>query len=78
MTWEEEENYYMTAEDMSVAGELFGMRYVDGGAPNGCIEIYIEDDETFYRKITVNHVWLDDLISIATQMKKKVDNGEIV
>ena len=73
MTWEEQENYHVKADELDVAGDMFGMRLVDVCAPNGLVEIYIEDDETYFRKVTVNRVWLDDLIRVANAMKELIE-----
>ncbi len=58
--------------DMDVIRNLFGIRFVPGGAPEGCFELYIEDDENYHYKLTANNVWLDDLIATAKAAKEKV------
>ena len=70
MTWEEQENTMCKAEELDVAGAQFGMRLVPGGAPEGLIELFSEDDETYFMKQRFNHVWLSDLIRVASDMKE--------
>ncbi len=62
----------LRAEDMDVRRKLFGMRLVDGGSPDGIVELYIEDDENFFLKASFNYLWLDDLIDVATEMNGMV------
>lgn len=50
----------MRREDMDEAGELFGVRFIDGGS-NGLIELYIEDDGYWHHKVTFDRAWVSDL-----------------
>ena len=52
----------LRAHDMDVVGSCFGLRFVNGGGPNGMVELYVEDDEWFHYKESFNHVWLGDLL----------------
>lgn len=47
--------------DMDVVGSCFGIRFIDGGLPNGLFELYIEDDENWHFKCSANNFWLNDL-----------------
>ncbi len=58
-------------EDMDVVGALFGMRKVPGGAPDGLIELYIEDDENYLYQCSFNHLWLADLSITSLRMKEQ-------
>lgn len=61
----------LTADDMNVVGECFGLRFVTGGAPEGIVELYIEDDENFFLKTSFNHFWFDDLLQVVQKGKQE-------
>ena len=60
----------MRREDMDEAGELFGVRFVDGGS-NGLIELYIEDDGYWHFVTTFDRYWLRDLEAVIRTAKEK-------
>lgn len=46
-----------------VAGELFGLRIVNG-CSNGCAEIWVEDDGNWHFKMRFDRSWLKDLADV--------------
>ena len=68
----------MRASEMDIVRKLFAIRFVSGGAPDGCFELYIEDDEWYSEpKFTVNNFWIDDLIAVAKAAKEKIEKGQV-
>ena len=64
----------LSKEDMDIVGGLFGIRFVSGGSPEGCFELFIEDDGHYHRHLTANNFWLEDLITVAQNaLVKKFD-----
>jgi hypothetical protein len=57
----------MRKEDLDIVGKLFGIRFIPGGSPEGCFELYVEDDERYYHKLTVNNFWLKDLQAVVKE-----------
>ena len=57
--------------EMDVIGQCFGLRFVTGGAPEGIVELYIEDDENFFFKVSFNHFWFDDLMQVLQKGKEE-------
>lgn len=51
----------LKASDLNVVKSQFGIRFVEGGAPNGLFELYTEDDENWHFVTTANCLWLCDL-----------------
>ncbi len=51
-------------EDLDIVGKLFGIKFSDGGAPNGLVHLYIEDDENYFHKVTFNRYWINDLKNV--------------
>lgn len=60
----------LRADDMDVVGSLFGLRFVEGGLPNGLVELYVEDDEYYHYKTQFNHFWLNDLAMVVEIAKE--------
>jgi len=54
----------LKASDLDIVGKLFGLRFVDG-CSNGCVELYIEDDENWHYKMRFDRSWLADLAKLA-------------
>lgn len=57
--------------ELDIAGNCFGIRFVDGGSPNGLFEIYIEDDENWHYKCCANNLWLKDLAAVVDKAIKE-------
>lgn len=55
--------------ELDVVGSCFGLRFIPGGAPDGLIELYVEDDENWLYKTTFNHFWLNDLEKVLIEAK---------
>ena len=60
----------MKREDMDIVGSCFALRFIKGGSPDGCLELYIEDDESYHLKTSFNHLWLNDLATVVEKAKK--------
>lgn len=48
------------AGELHIVGGLFAVRFIDG-CSNGCVELFVEDDEWYHRKLTFDRNWLSDL-----------------
>lgn len=72
MSWKQIDKPVLTADELHVHGAQFGMRLVSGGAPNGLVELYSEDDENWHYVDTFNFLWLGDLLNVTTEMKEKI------
>ena len=70
-----EDEEVLFEEDMDIVGKLFGIRFVDGGLPNGLIEVYIEDDENYFYKHRFNAFWLPDLLEV---IQKTIEQNPFV
>lgn len=57
---------YLKEHELDVAGSYFGIKFRDGGAPNGLCDLYIEDDETWHYQCPFNHFWLLDLSQVVS------------
>lgn len=69
---------FLQREDMDVVGDLFGMVIIKREkGQSDIIDLYIEDDETYFYKQTFAAFWLDDLIAVATKAKEKADTEVI-
>lgn len=55
-------------KDLDVAGQLFGFKFVQG-CSNGCVELYIEDDEVYHYQFTFDKFWLKDLVYAASKAR---------
>lgn len=55
-------------------GGLFGWRFTDGGS-TGLVTIYIEDDENWHPKFTVDRYWLADLQAVAKMANASPTTG---
>lgn len=53
----------LRAEDMTMTGNLFGIRLVPGGS-TGLVELYVEDDGWFHFKASFDRLWLPDLRAV--------------
>lgn len=63
---------------MDVVGDLFGMVITKREkGQSDLIDLYIEDDETYFHKQTFAAFWLDDLIAVVTEAKEKADTEVI-
>ena len=60
----------LTADKLDVVGEIVGFKFYPGGSPTGLVDIYIEDDELWHYKLTINQVWLEDLVNTAIKAEK--------
>jgi hypothetical protein len=59
----------LSADDMNVIGDLFALRFVTG-CSNGCVELYVEDDDNYFHKATFDRAWLKDLADVAKEAQK--------
>jgi hypothetical protein len=66
----------VSADELDVATEMFGFKVVPGGLPKGIIEMYDEDDETYFRKLRFNIFWLSDLKRAIAELETKISNGD--
>lgn len=57
----------MKKSDLDGCSKLFGWRFHEGGS-NGLVTIYIEDDETYFPKLTCDRFWIEDLLFAAAEM----------
>lgn len=60
----------MRAGDMDIIGQLFGIRFRDGGS-TGLVELYVENDEFYHLKCTFDRLWLNDLRHISAEAWKR-------
>lgn len=67
------DDYPILKEDeLDIVGSCFGLKFVEGGSPNGLFEIYIEDDDNWHYKLTANNLWLNDLKSVIEKAMESV------
>lgn len=64
---------HLTASELDIEGGLFGIKFRDGGAPNGLCDLYIEDDETWHYQCTFNQFWLRDLSQVVSRAAMKLE-----
>ena len=57
-------NAVLREHELDGAGAIFGWKFSDGGS-TGLVTFYIEDDENWHPKFTVDRFWLVDLESAA-------------
>ena len=69
---------HLSKKELAVVGDSFGLTFSDGGAPNGLVHLYVEDDETWNYTCTFNHFWLKDLEKVVTQAINKNPYGGIL
>lgn len=60
-------------DELDVKRNQFGLRFVKGGSPEGCIELYTEDDENWFLVTTFNHFWIEDLMKILNVAQRTFD-----
>ena len=58
----------LRSEDLDVVGDLFGIRFI-GPKGNETVELYIEDDESYYLRTKFNVLWLPDLESVVSRAR---------
>lgn len=54
---------HVRVEALDFHGLLWGIRLTDG-CSNGCVELYLEDDDFWHLKATFDRVWLEDLRNV--------------
>lgn len=59
----------LRSSELDVIGKLFAIRFVNG-CSNGCVELYVEDDDWYHHKATFDRAWLNDLLAV---VKRAID-----
>lgn len=61
---------------ISIEGECVGVDFIPRGKKDNhvCLDIYIEDDETWFKKMTLSSYWIDDFIKVLQQTKEKLQS----
>lgn len=58
--------------ELDITRSCFGIKFVSGGSPEGCFELYLENDELWHYQLTANNFWLPDLIATARAAQDKL------
>lgn len=56
----------LSAGDLDIVGVIFGLKFTTG-CSNGCVELYLEDDENWFYQCTFDSFWLSDLKDVVSR-----------
>lgn len=63
------------AEGLDIVGEMFGLKRVSRDGHEDLLELYIEDDGSWYFKMSFSVFWMADLLSVLSEAETR-DNDE--